>query len=218
MAKIIGSINAKGGPGKTTFACNAGIYYQKQGFDVLLVDTDDEDQNSLRFWMNNRDEDDRLPVVHISDHVTLKRDLPKLMKAYDRIVIDGGPGSNRARVLLNTSIVKVADLVVVPVEPSPLDVDRLDTTISLIEVCQEARGGLPIARALINGIDRRSNGHDLARDMIENLGLDVLSSMLPALQEIKMSPGYGTGLVEEKGKSAVIFSEIMQEVEGLING
>lgn len=216
MAKIYASLNAKGGPGKTTVACNMAIYFQVvKGLDVLIVDADDDDQDSAGFWMGNRDEDLRIPVIQLSDHNSLKKELPKLAAAYDVVVIDGVPGSTKDRMLINASILKVADVVIIPVEPAPLDVDRVVTTLDLVAMAQEVRGGPPATVGLLNGIDKRSNFQFLAKKSLEAMGLKVLETMLPALQEIRSAPGFGAGIVENKGAARDQFMAIMQEVEAL---
>ena len=114
MTKIIVVLNQKGGVGKTTLTSNLGKAFEQSGLSVLLVDSDP--QGSLRDW-NEASGGDVLPVVGL-DRETLAKDMEAIKGQYDIILIDGAPQSGK----LAAAAIKAANLVLIPVTPSPYDV------------------------------------------------------------------------------------------------
>lgn len=108
---IIAVLNQKGGSGKTTIATHLARALQLNGADVLLVDSDP--QGSARDWSAAR-EDQPLTVVGI-DRPTIDRDIKNLALKVDFVIIDGAPQAAD----LAVSAIKAADLVLIPVQPSP---------------------------------------------------------------------------------------------------
>ena len=158
MAKIIAILNQKGGVGKTTFSVNLAMGLQQSGDKVLLVDADP--QGSARDWHAAGD-GELLNVIGL-DRPTLDKDLKTHKINYDWIVIDGPPK------LADMSIaaIRSADLVVIPVQPSPYDIWATQDTIDLIKARQEIADGRPKAAMLIS---RQIANTNLGREVREAL-------------------------------------------------
>jgi len=123
---IIAVLNQKGGVGKTTLAVHIAAGLALRGHKVLLVDADP--QGSARDWAAARVNALLFPVVGL-DRPTLHRDLPQLAKDYEHVVIDGPPRVTD----LTRSAMLAAELVVIPVQPSPYDVWACADVVAIIK-------------------------------------------------------------------------------------
>ena len=147
MPIVIAILNQKGGSGKTTIATNLAHALQRDGKKVLLVDSDP--QGSTRDW-NEANGGNIIPVVGL-DRETLAKDLQAISQGYDLIVIDGAPQIAK----LSAAAVKAADLVIIPVQPSPYDIWACADLVDIIAARHEVTDGKPkavfaISRAIKN--------------------------------------------------------------------
>ena len=122
---------SEGGAGKTTLAAHLGVAFAKLGHSVMLVDTDR--QGSLMRWHQQREARGNGDGVKLEFMATTGWRLPSeiLRRARESaiLLVDTPP---RADVEVRT-VLKCADLVVVPVQPSPVDVWA---TLSTLEIAQ----------------------------------------------------------------------------------
>lgn len=158
MSKIISFLNQKGGVGKTTISTNIAVSMQMNNQKVLLVDSDP--QGSLRDW-NEANEGKLIPVVGL-DRETLAKDVEGVKSGYDIIIIDGAPQSSK----LVAAAIKVSDLVIIPVTPSPYDVWACSDLVEIVKARQEVTNGSPVCRFLIS---RARKGTNLSDDINEAL-------------------------------------------------
>src|SRR5512147_1430842 len=131
MPQVIAVAQAKGGCGKTTLAvCLAG-YWATQGERVCVIDADPQ-QHAAK-WIQNGN-----GVLTSIRLVALPRDLPREMAETngDRVLVDL-IGAD-ADVL--TLAVANADLVLIPVQDSPLDIDGALVTYRRMKQAEKARG------------------------------------------------------------------------------
>lgn len=112
----------KGGSGKTTLTRNIAVAL---GEDVALIDTDP--QGSLTAWWNRRDAENPI-LVNIDNG--LPATLAALGDAGIKTVIIDTPPSAHAFV---ADVIGLADLVLVPVRPTPDDLDAVGPTLDMIE-------------------------------------------------------------------------------------
>jgi chromosome partitioning protein len=166
---IIAVLNPKGGSGKTTISTNLARGLQRQGFNVLLVDSDP--QGSARDW-HAAQEDNPMPLVAL-DRANNFKTLPSVSSGYDFTIIDGAAKLED----IIAAAIKAADLVLIPVQPSPYDLWAVTDLIEIIKTRQEITDGKPKAAFLIT---RAIHGSKLGRDIVDALN----EHQLPALDTV----------------------------------
>ena len=105
-------LNAKGGCGKSTLATNIASYFATEGYGVALADYDP--QRSGLDWLERRP-DDRPEIVGLE---AFKEGLKRAPRSADYVIIDAPARSHGAEL---TNLVKHAETIIVPVLPSPID-------------------------------------------------------------------------------------------------
>ena len=165
---IISILNQKGGTGKTTLAVNMARAYTKRSFKTLLVDSDS--QGSALRWHEESGGDlidlTCLPVT------TLDKDVVKFKDRYERIIIDGIPRVSP----LTICAIKAANVVLIPVQPSPYDIWATEDLLRLIkERIEITEGKLKAAFVVCRNIKGTVLSRDI-RAQLFSLGLPVFEN------------------------------------------
>ncbi len=149
---IINLSNIKGGVGKTTIAINMASYIASEGSKVLLVDADP--QGKVLQWQSMSNNETFNVIHHPYDKLHL--DIHDLSEGYEHTIIDAPPSICK----ITLSALLASNLVIVPIEPSPLSSWLSLEIVSLIKDAREHNRGL-IGRFLIS---RRIVGTVVGRD------------------------------------------------------
>lgn len=181
---IIGILNQKGGVGKTTLSINIASALALHGHRVLLVDADP--QGSSLAWSTVRSAEPLFPVVGMAK-ASLHKDLPELAADYDHVIIDGAPRVNE----IARSAILACDRIVIPVQPSPVDVWATDEIVRLVTEAQTFKPSIQ-AFFLVN---RRIANTAIGRDVVaafEEHPFPVLTSSLS--QRVAFAESFAAGL------------------------
>ncbi|MEQ8442887.1 MAG: ParA family partition ATPase [Alphaproteobacteria bacterium] len=157
--KILTIAQQKGGAGKSTLAAHLALAWVLKRKSVALVDIDP--QQSLAAWYAAREEqfgEDKTGLTF--EAVTgwrAARTVEKLADDHDYVLIDSPPHADTdARVA-----VRAAGLVLVPAQPSPLDIWA---TMPTLELAQKEKSDVLL---VLNRVPPRAN---LTAQMITKLG------------------------------------------------
>jgi chromosome partitioning protein len=121
---VVALLNQKGGVGKTTLSVHLAAALA-QDHNVLVIDADP--QGSALDWSARRTQKPLFNVVGIPKAI-LHRDIATLSKGYDWTIIDGPPRMDE----LAKSAIGAADIVLIPVQPSPFDVWAAEDIINIV--------------------------------------------------------------------------------------
>lgn len=129
MAKVITIAQQKGGAGKTTVAAHIAVALSQKGNRVAIVDIDP--QGSLGYWHTIREEklgEGYTGLVFTSlSGWRVGSEVSRLRKQVDFIVIDSPPHTEtEAR-----TAIRAADVIIIPVQPSPTDLWATKATLDL---------------------------------------------------------------------------------------
>jgi len=186
MAKIVAVAQRKGGAGKTTLVAQLGVAWAGQGLRVALLDVDP--QGSLSAWAQVRREAGwgAAPLIVTVQGWRLAVEIDRLRAAHDLLVIDTPPHAETdARVA-----VRAADLMVVPVQPSPMDLWATGATLELAR--QEKRRPLLV----LNRLPARSTMIAFSRERIAREGLPLAATALGNRTAFAASMAEGAGVAE----------------------
>jgi chromosome partitioning protein len=137
----------------------------------------------------------------------VERVLREVQDDYDVVFLDSPPGLS----LLSTNIVHAADLLLVPVVPSPLSLRTLDQVVDVIAASEDGR---PTLLAFLSMVEPRRSLH---RDVVGLVGdryADVARTHIPASATIermgqRRSP---VGVWAPKSPAAVAYAALWDEV------
>ena len=208
MAPVLTIAQQKGGTGKTTLAAHLAAAFAASS-RVALLDIDP--QRSLRRWHELRAaRAPAPPSIAFADTAgwRLSGTLDQLRRAHDWVLIDRPPQiETEARLAI-----RAADLVLVPVQPSPLDLWAAEGTLAL--AAAERRP----ARLVLN----RAPGAGRLRAAIEaEIGQRALPRLAAVLgNRVGFATAFAAGLgVTEAARRGPAVTELLAlaaEIEGLL--
>ncbi len=130
--KVITIAQQKGGAGKTTIAAHLAVALSQRKHKVLLIDIDP--QASLSQWYKLREKHFGKDYTGINFLSTsgwrVSGEISKFKTSIEYIIIDSPPHTNTEA----KSSVRISDLVIIPIQPSPADLWASKATI---DICQK---------------------------------------------------------------------------------
>ena len=206
-ARIIAVAQQKGGAGKTTLAAQLAVAWAANK-SVALMDIDP--QGSLSAWHGLRTASNRtLNGIHLSSVSGWRvgTELDRLKSDFDIVLIDCPPHADTE----TKNAMRAAGLVVIPVQPSPMDVWATTPTAEFA-----SEQGTPV-RLVLNRVPPRSRLVDAVRVMLQDKDLDIAKNHLGNRVAFAASMMEGLGVTESArtSQAAQEISNLAREMEKL---
>jgi chromosome partitioning protein len=187
-AKTITIAQQKGGAGKTTIAAQLGVAFALSGHRVGLVDIDP--QGSLAMWHSVRrqlvDEAGGGIVFLQASGWRLSTELDRMKRDVDLILVDSPPHAETdVRIA-----VRGGDLILVPMQPTPLDLWATQPTLDM------ARKEKTPALVVFNRTPARGKLVDAVRQKILQAEMPVADTVLGNRVAFAASLMEGKGVLE----------------------
>jgi chromosome partitioning protein len=211
---IVAILGRKGGIGKSTIAGNLAAEFASMGQSVIALDADP--QHSLAAWAAQGEGllSRCVEKVKHEGPEALQAKARKAQKTADLVMIDTPPGAPE----IAYQAALVADLVLLPCGPSPLDLLALKEALSLaLKARAERRSKKPRIRFVPSRVSMSTNlGRSLSFSL-EQMGKKVLPSIG---QRVVVAEAVGAGLTvcEHAPNSAshAEFAELAKAVAGIL--
>jgi chromosome partitioning protein len=208
-SQIITVATMKGGSGKSTVASCLAVYWHLRGRRPTLIDADPQ-RSIMRLAARER----RLGGVSIIEDAT-----ENAAKTAQRIASGGGlviidtPGFRSKTTL---ECLTAADFLLVPVKPSPFDVDRMMDTLSFLT--DRPNGRQPLFRCLLTQTTRDSVIARHVRSELTEAGLPVLQSEMNNRVGYPEASLWGAtpSLISWKGPAAKEIAAIADELDQVL--
>lgn len=192
---VIGVCNQKGGSGKSSTAVHLARWLQSQSDAVFVIDSDGQRTSSL--WLSSLSQP--IPVAIIPDPNELLERLPILATEHEWLIVDA-PGTLAEA---TRAIVLWSDLVLIPCQPTGVDLASAADTVRLIKQARAIRKGAPQAAIFLN---RAIKGTRLKQEAFTVLkavpDLNVLSEVIHQRQIIADAFGQGATVFDLTGDAA----------------
>jgi chromosome partitioning protein len=132
------------------------------------------------------------------DRSTLAKDIYSVVDNHDFIVIDGAPQIAD----LAIAAIKCADVILIPVQPSPYDIWACEDLVDIIKARQEVTNGKPKAAFVISRVIKNTQLGKEIREALEGYGLPVFKNF--TTQRVIYAKSAATG-------STVLTNEINED-------
>ena len=196
--KVITVAQQKGGSGKTTVAVNLAVSLHQRGHSVALVDTDP--QGSMGRWFIERMQqygEDEAMDFSTSSAWGASYESEKLKRRFDYVIIDTPPKIDSD---LRPAL-RVADLVIVPVATSHVD---LWATEGVLDLARREKAPVLV---VMNRVRSNTKLSLEVADKARELGADVAEAQLANRVAYAESLGQGLG-AGERAKNGPARDEI----------
>lgn len=210
---ILALVNQKGGVSKSTTSVHLASWLHRQGKSTALVDADAQRSSSL--WVEGMEEN-APPCRVISSPDDLLEQLPSVADDFDFVVVDAPAGLAEE----TRAILFCADIAIVPVQPTGVDLRSASDVLRLIKQAQRVRGGSPEALIFLGRAVKGTRLKDEAIDLLRDIDAATLLDTVIHQRQVVADTSGQSCTVWELGKAGeasasefdALFTEVMQQL------
>jgi chromosome partitioning protein len=192
---VIGVCNQKGGSGKSSTAVHLARWLQSQSDSVFVIDSDGQRTSSL--WVSNLSQP--IPVEVIAEPNDLLERLPILANLHQWLIVDA-PGTLAEA---TRAIVLWSDLVLIPCQPTGVDLASASDTVRLVKQARAIRKGEPQAAIFLNRAIKGTRLKQEAFGVLKAMpDVNTLTEVIHQRQIIADAFGQGATVFELTGDAA----------------
>lgn len=216
MSYIIAVSSSKGGPGKTNTVANLADYWALKGKSVFVLDSDPN--KNLSKWYGKKALDDAFKGVElqtIEDEEKIIDAAEKVAQEHDIVLID--VAGVRSRALLYAA--GIADLVIVPAQPSEDDIDEAINTIEAVKNAAKLVRRSVKYRVLLSQTRKGTIVLEHAARQFEEINkIPIFRTTIGQREAHKQARFYGTTVMrtDPNGPAATDFKNLGKEIEKVL--
>ncbi|MVM35702.1 AAA family ATPase [Spirosoma sp. HMF4905] len=213
MVFTVGGI--KGGSGKSTIATNLTVWLSKQGYDVLLVDAD-EQETATKFtkWREHITQGNSGYTATILTGDAVRQQVLKFKPKFDHIIIDtGGRDTTSQRAALF-----VSDVYLVPFNPRSFDLWTIADVENLVKEVRTLKPDALHAFSILNRADPKgSDNKDSAELLSESTVIDYTAPAIVSRKSFANTASNGLGVIEGNPVDEKAISELNQVFSAILS-
>lgn len=164
---VVAVANSKGGSGKTTIATHLAARFAASGYNTALLDFDH--QRSAHSWLERRPR--KAPKIIAIDLDKGKGEIPG---GIDRLVVDGMAAMRNRKL---KSVVRRADLIIIPVLPSIFDEDGTRSFLAQLSTLKPIRKHKRTVALVGNRVRLRTKAADRLDDFLRGIDFPVVTKL-----------------------------------------
>lgn len=204
---VIAIVGNKGGAGKTTLSVNlaAGLSQQTGQGRIAIIDADP--QGSSLQWHDVAEMGEKISVFAAT--AALPALVRELSAAFEYLIVDCPPSVQAPQTV---DVLKVANLALIPVQPSPVD---LWATVHIENAIDNARVVNPELKSMlvINQLEARTTLSRVVRDALSEISLPVARTALRRRAVYRNSALEGKTVFEMGARGAAAAEELEQLIQ-----
>lgn len=177
-------VNSKGGVGKSTLSVHLVAWLRARGFRVALVDSDKQRSSSI--WLAEAALGATILTADTPEDAL--KTSQEAAGAHDVLVADGPAGLDE----ISRSWLLLADLAILPVTPSILDLRSVSEATAKLRFAQAINKGRPEGRLVLNRLKTRDTISAEVRQAAPQLGIAVVQHVVRDLQAFRDAAQQGT--------------------------
>lgn len=210
LAQVLAVANQKGGTGKTTLSMNLAAGLSHRG-RTLIIDADP--QGSAGQWAGLSDDDRPFPVSVISIASNLAREISRMRQDYQYLVIDCPPTLETG---VATAAMSIADKVLIPILPSPVDLWASVRLADAIEQVKNYNSSLQ-AYILVNQMEPRNAMSKGLSEALEEFDIPALKACLRRRAVYRSSALEGSSVYCMGKRGAAAAQEVDEIIEEVLS-